>query len=106
MEKIKTNGELLEEKRQNSILLIKDLFAEKLKDLRDEKKLSQKNVANQLGVAVSTYANWEQGRREPSIYDILNLTWVFEIEANELFDFDIIHAHKNGDNYIKKKPSK
>ena len=58
-----------------------------MKDLRAEKRLSQKTVSEKLGVAPSTYANWEQGRREPSLYDIVNLLSVFEIEANELFDF-------------------
>lgn len=61
-------------------------FCEKLKDLRAEKRLSQKAVSEKLGVAPSTYANWEQGRTEPCINDIYRLLEVFEIEANELFD--------------------
>lgn len=61
-------------------------FCEKLKDLRAEKRLSQKTVSEKLGVAPSTYANWEQGRTEPCINDIYRLLEVFEIEANELFD--------------------
>lgn len=86
MEKIKTYRQFMEEERTNRILLFKELFSERLKDLRNEKELSQKAVAKKLGVAVSTYANWEQGRTEPSIYDIFNLLWVFGVEANELFD--------------------
>ena len=42
----------------------------KLKLLRNEKNLSQKQVAEQLGITVSAYSNYEQGIREPS-YDIL-----------------------------------
>ncbi len=64
----------------------KELFSKRLKELRDEKELSQKEVAELLGVAVSTYANWEQGRRAPSIDDIFNLLYVFDVDANELFD--------------------
>lgn len=86
MEKIKTYRQFMEEERTNRISLFKELFSERLKDLRNEKELSQKAVAKKLGVAVSTYANWEQGRTEPSIYDIFNLLWVFGVEANELFD--------------------
>ncbi len=63
-------------------------FSENLKQLRIEKGLSQKQLAEKLGVAVSTYANWEQGRREPSIYDIFNILSVLEIEANELFELN------------------
>lgn len=60
-------------------------FGKNLKLLRQEHAYSQKCVAEKLGIAVSTYANWEQGRREPSIADIYKLLEVFGIEANELF---------------------
>ena len=90
----KTKVQLLEEEHKNRIELFKDFFKDKLKELREEKGYSQKTVAHKLGVAVSTYANWEQGRREPSIYDIWNLTKVFCVEANELFDFGDISAYK------------
>lgn len=80
--------QLMEERHNERIELFKDIFSEKLRTLRAEKNYSQKTVAKKLGVPVSTYANWEQGRREPSIYDIFNLLWVFDIEANELFSLD------------------
>lgn len=85
---MKTFQQLMEEERANRIELFKDIFSAKLKELREEKNWSQKTIAHKLGCAVSTYANWEQGRREPSIYDIYNLLWVFHIEANELFPLD------------------
>ncbi len=68
-----------------------ECFGNRLKTLRNEKGLSQKQVSDGLGVAVSTYANWEQGRREPNIYDIYNIIFVLEIQPNELFeDWNII----------------
>ena len=63
-----------------------EIFSKRLKAIREEKQYSQKQLAEKLGVAVSTYANWEQGRREPSLNDIYNLLSVLEIEANDLFD--------------------
>ncbi len=63
-------------------------FAKHLKQLREETDLSQKEFAKKLGVPESTYANWEQGRREPSIFDIYNLLYTFDIEANELFEIE------------------
>ena len=62
------------------------MFKENLKALREERKLSQKQVAENLNIPVSTYANWEQGRTQPSIEDICRILSLFEIEANELFD--------------------
>ena len=75
--------------KRNRAEEIKNIFSQRLKELRQEKQLSQKDVANKLCVAVSTYANWEQGRTEPGIYDIFNLIRVFDIEANDLFAMDI-----------------
>lgn len=85
---MKTLSQIMEEERINRIELIKNIFSARLKEIREERKLSQKTVADKLGCAVSTYANWEQGRTEPSIYDIFNLMWVYDIEANELFNVD------------------
>lgn len=65
-----------------------ELFCKRLKNLRTENKLSQKQLAEKLGVPVSTYANWEQGRRMPSINEIYKLLSAFEIDANELFDIN------------------
>ncbi len=79
---------VMEEERGNRIELFKNIFSARLKEIRAERQLSQKAIADKLGCAVSTYANWEQGRTEPSIYDIFNLMWVYEIEANELFNIN------------------
>lgn len=83
---MKTLNQIMNEACENRNAYIKEIFCQRLKDIRKEKGLSQNDVAKKLGYAVSTYANWEQGRTEPSIYDIFNLLWVFQIEANELFD--------------------
>lgn len=42
----------------------------RLRELRKETKLTQRDVAKFIGVSKSTYSNYEQGIREPS-YDIL-----------------------------------
>ncbi len=63
-------------------------FRERLKSLRKEKDLFQKDIAEKIGVALSTYSNWEQGRTQPSIQDIYKLLMAFEIEADELFELD------------------
>lgn len=63
-------------------------FTENLKAIRLSKRLRQKDVAGAMQIPQSTYANWEQGRTEPSIQDIFRLIEFFEIEANDLFDID------------------
>ena len=85
---MKNLDQLMSEENTNCIEKFKGIFCEKLKSIRLEQNYSQKTVAEKLGVPVSTYANWEQGRREPSIYDIFNLMWVYNIDANELFNVE------------------
>lgn len=63
-----------------------EIFIRRLREIRQERELSQKQIAEELNIAVSTYANWEQGRREPCINDIFKLLSVLEIDANELFN--------------------
>lgn len=88
MKEKKTLKQIMEQPPIDSAEILKTTFCERLKELRQEKDMSQKDVAYKLNVPVSTYANWEQGRREPSIYDIYNLLWVFETDANDLFAID------------------
>ncbi len=59
-------------------------FNKKLKELRKESGLTQKDVAARLGVVESCYANWEQGRTEPSISAIKQLCSIFEVSADEM----------------------
>lgn len=85
---MQTIRDIMEEERLNRIEIFKEIFSDRLKELRAERKWTQKTVARKLSCPVSTYANWEQGRTEPSIYDIFNIMWTFEIGANELFDIN------------------
>jgi putative transcriptional regulator len=62
------------------------LFCENLKNIRKEKGLSQKQVALKLGVVESCYANWEQGRTEPSITMLRKLCEIFIINIDELIN--------------------
>lgn len=88
----KTLQKMQDEEHKQRVELYKDIFSEKLRTLREERNYTQKTIAKKLDIPVSTYANWEQGRREPSIFDIFNIMSVYEIEANELFDItDLIH---------------
>ena len=54
--------------------------------LRKENSLTQKQVAEKLGVVESCYANWEQGRTEPNIEMIRHLCAIFGITFDELFN--------------------
>ncbi|KSU00160.1 helix-turn-helix domain-containing protein [Lactococcus lactis] len=48
------------------------VFAERLKELREEKKLSKQGLADLLGVNRVTYSNWELGKARPN-FEMLNM---------------------------------
>ncbi|MBD5086302.1 MAG: helix-turn-helix transcriptional regulator [Clostridiales bacterium] len=62
------------------------LFCKNLKDVRKLCQLTQKDVANQLGVVESCYANWEQGRTEPNIDMLRKLSKIFNVSIDELIN--------------------
>lgn len=56
----------------------------KLKKLREQKGISQKDVALAIGLTTSAYSNYEQGTREPSIEIIVKLCKFFNVTADYL----------------------
>ena len=51
---------------------------------RKRKKLTQREMADYVGVTESCYAHWEQGRNEPSIDFIIRICKVLEISSDDL----------------------
>lgn len=55
-----------------------------LRVLRNEKGVTQNEVAKAIGVERYTYAKWEQGRAEPCILDIVKLLNYFDCKFEDL----------------------
>ncbi len=63
-----------------------NIFCKNLKEARKLRNLTQKEVARELGVVESCYANWEQGRSEPSIEMLRKLSAILSVGLDELID--------------------
>lgn len=61
-----------------------ELFCKNLKETRKSCGMTQKQVAEKLGVVESCYANWEQGRTEPSIEMLRKLSEIFSVSIDDL----------------------
>ena len=61
-------------------------FCKNLKNARLETGLTQKQVALHLGVVESCYANWEQGRTEPNLEMLRQLSEILNITLDELIN--------------------
>lgn len=73
------------------------MLNERLKNLRTERNLKQKNVAEYLKISRATYAGYESGRREPSIKVVKSLSDYFEVSTDfilEKTDVRVIHKEK------------
>ena len=62
------------------------IFCKNLKDARKYAGLTQKQIAEKLNVVESCYANWEQGRTEPNISNLRNLSKILNISIDELIN--------------------
>ncbi|KSW07142.1 transcriptional regulator [Bacillus velezensis] len=59
-------------------------FSNRLKDLRVDKRLKQQEVADKLGIARTTYASYEQGKREPDHETLIKISDFFCVSIDYL----------------------
>lgn len=57
---------------------------ERLKFLRKEQGLLQKNIADFLNISKSAYGYYEQGRNEPDIHTIVKLADFYQVSTDYL----------------------
>lgn len=56
----------------------------RLHELRTDRDIRQQTVADYLGVSRATYANYESGKREPSLNTLKKLASFFKVSADYL----------------------
>jgi transcriptional regulator with XRE-family HTH domain len=59
-------------------------FSKKLKELRNEKKLTCKEVAEAIGLTKNAITNYESGIREPSLPILKSLCDFYDVTADYL----------------------
>ena len=59
-------------------------FNDKLRLLRRESNATLKEVSNGIGIPLSTYSNYEQGRREPSLEVLKLICDFYNVSADYL----------------------
>ena len=60
------------------------LFCKKLRELRDERGISQANMAKAIGTYQQTVARWEKGITEPDTEMIAKICLFFNVSADYL----------------------
>ena len=62
------------------------MLGDKLKELRESKKITQQDMANVLGIARGTYAHYEINRREPDNDTLKKIANYFNVSTDYLLD--------------------
>jgi transcriptional regulator with XRE-family HTH domain len=65
-------------------MLVVESFGERLKDLREDRMLTQRDLAREAGVALSTIVNLEKQHNSPRFGTIRKLAAALEVDPYEL----------------------
>lgn len=63
-----------------------------IRDLREDKDIKQKTIADYLGVSQQTYSNYENGHREIPIWAVMKLAQYHEVSIDYLLGADQDYA--------------
>jgi len=67
----------------------KRILSNRITVLRAEKGLSQKDVADQLGVSRQTIISLEKNKYNPSLKLAFELAILFEVDINDVFQYKL-----------------
>jgi transcriptional regulator with XRE-family HTH domain len=69
-------------------------FAQRLKQIRLNKKLSQAKIAADIGVSDTQYQNYEYGKSEPTLTVIIKMCEYFQVSADWLLGLSDIKERR------------
>ena len=75
-------------------------FAENLKSIRKEQKLSQEELAEMLGVSRQAISKWEQGEGYPEVEKLLLLSSILNISLDNLMSTEISQQSTNNKSIV------
>lgn len=74
-------------------------FGERLKNLRKEKGLTQKELALKIDNAQSAIYYWESNKQEPTISALKKLCLFFDVTADYLIGLEDMDGHRESETY-------
>lgn len=64
-------------------------FSKNLQFLRKQKNMTQAELGDKVNVDQTTIGRWEDGNREPTVGNVVNIANAFEVSVPELLDIDL-----------------
>lgn len=71
----------------------------KIKELREEHRLTQRELAEKIGNSQRNVSNWENGTSEPDIETLVRLCRVFGVTLEELVGLETIGKNITADEW-------
>ena len=71
------------------------IFSERLRELRKEKGLTQKELADKVGISRVGYGYWEKGKREPNFKKLILLAKYLYVSTDYLLGLTNIKGERN-----------
>lgn len=65
-----------------------NILGKRIQELRKLRKLTQGEMAKDLGVSLYTISNWEQGKAFPNVDMVPRLAEYFDVTTDYLFGYD------------------
>lgn len=64
----------------------------KIRELREEQQLTQKQLADKIANMQRNVSNWEKGVSEPDLQTVVALADLFDVSLDELFGRDHVYG--------------
>ena len=77
------------------------MFGKNIKELRIEKNMSQKMLADKIGVTQGAVYFWEKEINEPTVGYIVKLATVFGVSIDELLSYEVQKEKKENTKRIE-----
>jgi transcriptional regulator with XRE-family HTH domain len=74
------------------------MFAERLRELREQRGMTQKDLAQKMGVTDAAVGMWERGQREPGLITLRHLAELFGVSTDYLLGRTDLPAPAPGHN--------
>ena len=68
------------------------IFGDNIKRLRKNKGLKQQEIAELLGIKRNTYSDWENGKTEPKLENVVKIAQIFNTTTDKLLGVDFFRT--------------
>ena len=69
------------------VMFLRGVIKMKLREIRELRGVTQKDVASAIGCTANVYSRYERGEREPDISTICSLADYFEVSTDALIGY-------------------